>query len=111
MRYGQRFAARAATSHAWCAPQLSCPGRATPDLILGSEDPGPRSYTAKSMDIETSRRVAPGSHASRVYPTCVRSRADLGQARDRCLASLARDTRSLMPRDPLMLQDARCARS
>src|SRR4051794_3153075 len=32
-------------------------------------------------------------HASRVYPTCAHSRADLGQARDRCLAALARDAK------------------
>src|SRR4029079_3147515 len=29
---------------------LSCPGRATPDLIRGSEDPGPRAYRTKRRD-------------------------------------------------------------
>ena len=33
--------------------------------------------------------VSPLGRASRVYPTCGHSRADLGQARDRCLVPLA----------------------
>ena len=45
------------------APRLRAPHSRVPDerRRSRSEDPGPRSYTAKSMDIETSRRVAPGS--------------------------------------------------
>ena len=63
---GQRFASRAATSHA------SCPGRA-------KRDPGPRGFTAQLTDIETPR-VSPLDPGSR-------------SARASALAALARDTR------------------
>ena len=43
----------------------SCPGRA-------KRDPGPRSFTAQSMDIEMSRRVASGSRVSFRSRKCAR---------------------------------------
>ena len=46
------------TAHVRAAsPHARVPGRA-------QRDPGPRSFTAKSMDVETSRRVASGSRIS-----------------------------------------------
>ena len=48
---GQRFASRAATSHASCARPLSCPGRA-------QRDPGPRSDTATLQPAYCAARVS-----------------------------------------------------
>jgi hypothetical protein len=63
--------ARAAMSRAWCALPSRVPG----ERASASEDPGPRSDTT--------------DRASRFLRWVHASRADLGQARDRCLVPLA----------------------
>src|SRR5215831_20440722 len=91
---------------------LSCPGQArasAPILRTASiraREPGPRGHTTCSASFDIVRESLRWVHASRVYPTCAHLSADLGQARDRCLAEftlgpreartrgLARDTRA-----------------
>jgi hypothetical protein len=48
-------------------------------------------------------------HASRVYPTCARLSADLGQARDRCLAEFTRGPREARTRG--LARDTRAERA
>src|SRR5262245_6145360 len=82
----------------------SCPGRARASARLFARGASSRARagTQGPHDVPSPRWV----HASQVYPTCARLSADLGQARDRCLAEftlgpreartrgLARDTRA-----------------
>src|SRR6476469_1140353 len=58
-----------------------------------SEDPGSRRHVRgpRGTTVLMVLACCPLVHASRACPTCASLRADLGQARDRCLVPLAQE--------------------
>ena len=83
---------RRRTPHAWPVRIARARARVPAERASASEEPGPRGYAAKSMDLKRAV-VSPTSPRKSGLPDLRRLTADLGQARDRCLAALARDTR------------------
>src|SRR5262245_33309277 len=95
------------------AATRSCPGRARASARLVGRGAGTRARAGTQGPYKgcccCASRFLRWVHASRVYPTCAHLSADLGQARDRCLAEFTLGPREARTRG--LARDKRAAAS